>query len=201
MSILIILTIQKGGSRMREKKIFTSKIFVKTIFTIVVLGGILGGCGKSSSIKGVENEVANEEKIIVDNPSGVIFDDFINEKTYLEIAKFNYMNENMHLLLHKKVSKSSKSLPGGNENRSYPGDIQKLVKQNNLFEISSELMSDNFINRLYIENKSSKISVDVDRDRGVVVVSLFRDGKIIKSEELNFELFADSAVDRYYEED
>ncbi len=201
MSILIILTIQKGGSRMREKKIFTSKIFVKTIFTMIVLGGTLGGCGKSSSIKGVENEVVNDEKIIADNSSGVITDDFINEKTYLEIAKFNYMNENMHLLLHKKVSKNSKSLPGGNKNRSYPGDIQKLIKQNNLFEVSSELMSDNFINKLYIENKSSKISVDVDRDRGVVVVSLLRDGKAIKSEELNFELFADSAVDRYYEED
>ena len=61
-------------------------------------------------------------------------------------------------------------------------------------------MSDNFVQKLYIENKSSRISVVVDRDRGVVRVSLFRDDLLIKDQELEFELFADSAVDRYYEE-
>ncbi len=184
------------------------KLYLKTIF-IMAVGGILIGCGESKSIGiangGVNNSKINDEKIVVEDPSkDIVADKFINEKTYLEIAKFNYMNESMHVLLHKKSSKSSKSLnslPGGSKNKLYPGDIQKLIKQNNLFEISSQLIDDNFINKLYIENKSSKISVDVDRDRGVVVVSLFRDKRLITSKELNFDLFADSSADRYYKED
>ncbi len=177
-----------------------SKLYLKTIFIVGILGVVLGGCGKSSSVGSVKNEEISDKKEVVDNPSVDMVDDFINEKTYLEIAKFNYMNENMHVLLHKKSSKNSKSLPGGKKNKLYPGDIQRVIKQDNLFEVSSELIDGDFINKLSIANKSSRISVDVDRDKDLVVVNLFRDEQLIKSRELSFELFADSAADRYYEE-
>ncbi len=173
----------------------------KGLYLLLCLGFVLGisGCGDSNSISNSDSSSSSDEKIVVDNPDSVILDNFINENTYLEIARFSYMNENAHILRNKS-SRISKSLPGGSKNKLYPGDIQKLIKQNNLFEVSSELMSDNFVKELNIENKSSKISVVVDRDSGIVVVSLFRADVLVESRELNFELFADSAVDRYYEE-